>query len=113
MRGCAPVNGAWTDAQNWIDIVDHVWIGFVLIAVAGVPSWLTIRNHKSIKEVSDSVNNRPTALRDDLDEALQAIAALAHDVRALRLDLMAEGDRRRRDVADLEDRIGRHRKQES
>lgn len=103
----------WYDPQDWLDLLDHAWYGFVLIAVAAVPSWLSIRTNRSLKEVSDSVNNRPTALRDDLDRVIRAVEALAHDVRGIRSDLQVEEDRRRRDVAELETRIGRHRKQET
>lgn len=92
--------------DSWMD----VFVLLTLAAIAAVPSWAALRNHKSIKEVADSVNNRPTALRDDLDKAISAIEALAHDVRGIKADLMAEEDRRRRDVDYLENRIGRHRK---
>lgn len=103
----------WYDPQDFIDLIDHAWYGLVLIAVAAVPSWFAARNHKSLAEVKDQVKNKhSTNLRDDVDRAIAAIDALAHDVRGLRQDLMAEEDRRRRDVADLENRIGRHRKQE-
>lgn len=92
--------------DSWMD----VFVLLTLAVIAAVPSWAALRNHKSIKEVADSVNNRPTALRDDLDKAISAIEALAHDVRGIKADLMAEEDRRRRDVDYLENRIGRHRK---
>lgn len=100
----------WANPDNLLDLVAYAWYGVVIIAIAAVPSWLSMR--KSIKEVSDSVNNRPTALRDDLDRVVTAVDALVHDVRGIRSDLALEEDRRRRDVADLENRIGRHRKQE-
>lgn len=107
------MNPNWYDPQNWLDFVDHVWIGLIMLAVAAVPSWFAARNHKSLNEVKDQVKNgHTTPLRVDLDKALAAIEDLAHDVRGLRSDLMAEEDRRRRDVAELETRIGRHRKQE-
>ena len=106
------MNIDWYDPQGWLDLLDHAWYGLVLIAVAAIPSWLSIRTNRSLREVSDSVNNRPTALRDDLDRVIKAVEALAHDVRGIRTDLQLEEDRRRRDVAELENRIGRHRKQE-
>lgn len=102
----------WANPDNVLDLVAYGWYGLVLIAVAAVPSFFAARNKRDIKSVYDSINNRPTSIRDDLDKALTAIEALAHDVRAIRVDLMTEEDRRRRDVADLENRIGRHRKQE-
>lgn len=108
------MNPNWTDVQDWLDLLDHAWYGIVLIAVAAVPSWLSYRNHKSIKEVSDSVNNRPTALRDDLDRAIAAIESLAHDVQSMRRDLMAEEDHRRIQINDLREeldhRTGKHRR---
>lgn len=107
------MNPNWTDAQNWLDILDHVWIGLVLLAAAAVPSILSMRNHKTLSSVHNEVkNSHASNLRDDLDRAIRGIEALAHDVRGLRTDLMTEEERRRRDVADLEQRIGRHRKQE-
>ena len=102
----------WANPDNVLDLVAYGWYGLVLIAVAAVPSFFAARNKRDIKSVYDSINNRPTSIRDDLDKALTAIEALAHDVRAIRVDLMTEEDRRRRDVADLENRIGRHRRQE-
>lgn len=109
------MNGSWTDVDNLLDLLDHVWIGVVMVAVAGIPSYFAARNHKGIKDIKNQVQNghTETNLRDDIDRALDAIASLVHDVRGIRADLMAEEDRRRRDVANLEDRIGRHRKQES
>lgn len=96
--------------DSWMDV-------FVLLAlamIAAVPSWAALRNHKSIKEVADSVNNRPTSLRDDVDRAITSIEALAHDVRGLRQDLTDERTVRRSAVADLytelDNRTGRHRR---
>ena len=28
------MNGAWTDVENFLDILDHVWIGIVMIVVS-------------------------------------------------------------------------------
>ena len=111
------MNPNWTDAQDWIDIVDHIIIGLVIVLAAGVPAWISAKTHKSLKTetkvIRDQlVNGHSTALREDVDRAIAAIETLSHDVRGLRADLMTEEERRRRDVADLEQRIGRHRRQE-
>lgn len=118
MWGPTEVN--WYDAQNWLDILDHVWYGLVLISVAAVPAYFARKNHQAIETVNRKAdtlvgnvqNGHTEPLRADLDRALVAIEALAHDVRGIRSDLALEEDRRRRDVADLENRIGRHRRQE-
>ena len=113
----------WYDVQDWLDLIDHLWYGIVLIAVAAVPAYFAARNHKAIQTVNQKAdtlvgnvqNGHTVPLRADLDRVIAAVDDLTHDVRGLRQDLMAEEDRRRqvaRDVADLENRIGRHRKQE-
>lgn len=104
----------WANPENWLDLLAYGWYGVVLLGIAAVPSWLSIRTNKSIKEVSESVNNRPTALRDDLDRAIQAIEQLGHDMRRMRADLRAEEERRRSQIEQLYDeldhRIGKHRR---
>ena len=102
------MNGDWGGIDGFLDLLDHIWIGLVLIVAAAIPSWLAARNHKSIKEVSDSVNNRPTGLRDDLDKAIAAIEAMARDVHGLRTDLFMEEDRRRQQINELRSDMERH-----
>jgi hypothetical protein len=101
------VNPNWTDASNLLDILDHIWIGLVVISAAAIPSWLAARNHRSIRDIKDQVvNSHPeTNLRDDLDRAINAIEQLSHDVRTLRGDLMLEEDRRRVQIGDLRDEL--------
>lgn len=112
------MNFNWTDAQNGLDIIDHIWIGLVLILVTGIPSWFAARNHKGIQEVKDQVKNghTQTNLRDDLDRVIAAVDDICVDMRGLRQDLALEEDRRRSAVADLyveiDHRTGRHRRQE-
>lgn len=109
------MNPNWSDASNWLDIVDHVWIGVVVIAAAGVPSWFAARNHRSLTEVKEQVKNQhATNLRDDIDRAIHAIETIGRDVRVLRSDLLAEQDSRRAQISDLRDelehRTGKHRR---
>jgi len=109
------MNGAWTDVENILDLLDHIWIGLVLIAVAAVPSIFAHRNGKKLDAVKNQVQNQhETNLRDDIDRAIAAVEMLAHDVRGLRSDLMAEEDRRRQQVQDLytelDHRTGKHRR---
>ena len=110
----------WYDAQNWLDLVDHAWYGLVLIAVAAVPAHFARKNHEAIQTVNrktDTIvgnvqNGHTEPLRADLDRAIQAVDDLAHDVRGIRTDLAMEEDRRLRDVAELENRIGRHHRED-
>lgn len=100
----------WLEVDNWLDLLANAWIGIVLIAVAVVPSWLSIRNHRSIKEVSDSVNNRPTALRTDVDEIRDTLQAIRDDIISLRGDLLAERMARASQVDDLRNDVDRMRR---
>ena len=103
----------WQEVNSLLDLLANVWIGLVLIAVAAIPSWLTHRSHKTIRDIKDQVvNSHPaTNLRDDLDRAIAAIEHMAEeiraDVRALKKDLMAEEDHRRLQIADLREEIER------
>lgn len=96
------MNPNWTDAETWIDIVDHIWIGFVLLAAAAVPSVMAARNHKGISEVKAQVlNAHKTNLRDDVDRVIAVVEQLSHDMRGLRTDLATEEDRRRQQIDEL------------
>ena len=75
-------------------------------AMVAIPSWFAHRNHKDLKRVVyQTENNHHTNLRDDIDRAIRAVEQLGHDVRGIRTDLAAEEDRRRTQVAELEDRL--------
>jgi hypothetical protein len=101
----------WLEVNDWMDLVANAYIGLVLVAIAAIPSWLTHRSHKTIRDIKDQVvNSHPsTNLRDDLDRAIAAIEHMAEeiraDVRALKKDLMAEEDHRRLQINDLRDEL--------
>jgi hypothetical protein len=83
-------------------------VATILLATAmvTVPSWFAARNHKGIEAVKAQVQNAHTTnLRDDVDRAINAVEQLSHDFRGLRQDLAAEEDRRRNQVAELEQRL--------
>ena len=99
----------WANPENWLDLIAYGWYGIVLIAIAAVPSWLAARNHKTLQDVkSNVINGHATPMRADLDKALTAIEALAHDVRGIRQDLASEEDRRRVQINELRDDVERH-----
>lgn len=111
------MNPNWTDAENWIDILDHIWIGLVVIVAAVVPSVFAARNHRGIRDIKDQVVNGhkdAPPMRADLDRAIQAIDDLGTEVRGLRADLLAESAHRRAQIHDLQDEIehrtGKHRR---
>jgi uncharacterized protein (UPF0264 family) len=94
--------------DSWLDILDHVWVGLVLLGVAAIPSLFAARNHKGIQEVKNQVKNAHTTnLRDDIDRAINAVETLGHDVRGIRTDLAAEEDRRRHQIRELRDDVER------
>lgn len=110
------MNPSWSDAQNWLDILDHIWIGLVVILAATIPSVMAARNHRSLRDIKDQVvNSHPeTNLRDDLDRAIAAINDLGNEVRGLRSEMLAERANRRAEISDLQDEIahrtGKHRR---
>lgn len=95
------MNG-WFNPDDWMDVVDHVLLILGAVSMTAIPSWFAVRNHKSIARVeSQVVNGHKTPMRADLDKAILAIEALAHDVNGLRRDLADEEDRRRSHVREL------------
>jgi hypothetical protein len=96
------VNSVGFNPDSWMDVAVIV----VVALIAAIPSWLAHRNHKVTKDIQEQVKNRhATNLRDDIDRAISAVEALAHDVRALKSDLLAESDHRRLQISDLRDEL--------
>lgn len=103
----------WPNPENWIDILDHVLVALFMLAIAVVPSWISIRGNKGIKDIKNQVvNGHTSALRDDLDKALAAInglsddllkfrQAITDDVSHLRRELSDEETRRRNNISDI------------
>ena len=101
----------WLEVNDWLDLVANAWIGLVVISAAAVPSFLAARNHKSIAAIRDNVQNgHSTPMRQDLDKALAAIEALAHDINGLRQDLAVEETRRRSQISDIAGDLDRMRR---
>ena len=106
---------AWTDVQNWLDLLDHIWIGLVLIAVAAVPSFMSARNHAGIKKIQDQVvNGHEEPLRNDLDKVIKALSdqsekvdSISHGLTSLREELIQEEIRRRSGITELRDDFDR------
>lgn len=106
---------AWTDVQNWLDLLDHIWIGLVLIAVAAVPALMSARNHTGIKKIQDQVvNGHKEPLRNDLDKVIKAISDqsdkvdfISHSLTSLREELLQEEIRRRAGISELRDDFDR------
>lgn len=109
------MNTTWTDAQNWIDIIDHIWIGLVLIAVAGIPSYFAAQNGKGIKKISDQVvNGHPDPMRSDLDKVITKLSEtsdkvdqISRDITELRIELSHEEGRREISDRELRDDFDR------
>lgn len=115
------MDGNWGEVNDILDFIDHIWIGFIFIACAVIPSWFAARNHRGIKAIRDNVQNgHEVPLREDLDRTISAIdnltnnvQALTDDVAGLRQDLLTERDSRKAQVDDLRsdvDRIAHRRR---
>jgi hypothetical protein len=103
------VNG-WYNPDNLLDVLDHLILALTGIGVVAIPSFLSARNHKSLRDIKDQVvNGHASPMRADLDKALAAIEALSRDIHDLRHDLLAERDSRRAQVDDLRSDVDRMR----
>lgn len=105
----------FTDAQNWLDIIDHIIVGIILILVAAVPAWIAAKNHKGIKKIQDQVvNGHPDPLRSDLDKVMLKLSEtsdkvddISRDITSLRVELSQEEGRREVSDRDLRDDFDR------
>ncbi len=101
------MNG-WFNPDNWLDLVSQILLILGAIGIAVVPSVIAARSHRSIQRVENSVSNGHTVpMRADLDRAIAAIEALAHDVRNLRHDISEEQQLRREVIAELREDVNR------
>jgi hypothetical protein len=104
------MNG-WFNPDNALDLISQLLLIIGGLAIAVTPSVIAARSHKSIARVENSVSNgHSVPLRQDLDKAILAIEALAHDVHGLRKDLAMEEDRRRVQIQDLATDVDRMRR---
>lgn len=111
------MNG-WYNAENWLDLLDHLLLVCGGIAVIAIPSWFAARNHKELKttqqtvaQVRDQVVNGHSdapPLRADIDRVIAVLDRLGNDITAIRRDLADEESRRRDHIAELREEI--HRK---
>jgi len=105
----------WTDVENLLDLIDHIWIGLVLIAVAAIPAFFSARNHSGIKKIQDQVvNGHKEPLRNDLDKVIKALSDtsekvdnIAMGLNGLREELFLEEGRRRSNIKELREDIDR------
>lgn len=95
------------NADSWMDVITIL----TAVAMMSVPSWFAMKAHKTSAAVlSETRNGHTVPMRADLDRALAAIEALAHDVKNLRADVALEEDRRRSQIQDLATDVDRMRR---
>ena len=86
----------------------------VVTAMIAVPSWLTLRNHKTIQKMDRSISNgHVNPLRMDLDEVrdtLQQIRADLHAVKSELGDIRHELREERKDRLELDHRFEDYRR---
>lgn len=116
---------SWTDASDWLDLLDHGLIGLVLICVAVIPALINARsvrrNHATIAAVdakADAIVGQVVnghagkpALRVDIDVIRDEIVGIRDEMRgayaALRADLAEERVARRAGDEVIRDEISR------
>ena len=91
--------------DDWMDVVDHVLIGVFMLLIAAIPTWLTVRGNKGIKDIKDQVVNghkNSPPLRADIDKAIYAIESVRSDLAHFRDSITAEVANLRRHLTDEE-----------
>lgn len=99
----------WFNPDSWMDVLDHVLLIFGAVLTVAVPTLITVRSNKNIKEVKEQVTNGHTSpMRQDLDRVLQRLEDMSHfilevqrGVSGLRSDLIDEEARRRENIREL------------
>lgn len=93
---------SFINVDSWIDIVDHIIVGLILIAVAAIPAIISARNHKGIRTITDQVvNGHDKPLRFDLDKLISAVDNISKSLAHLRQELFDEEHRRREGIREL------------
>jgi len=102
--------------DSWMDVLDHIWIGLVLISIAAVPSWFAYRNHGKIQKVSDQVtgvaaqvvNGHSTPMRADVDDIRTVVDEIRVDIHLIKSDvsdIRSDLRQEHKDRIDLDDRF--------
>lgn len=110
------MNG-WFNPETWLDIVSQVLLVLGAVSIAVVPSWLSARNHQTLKDVKNQVvNGHKSPLRADLDIVLERLDRMSYsisdidsNVKVLRAELIDEEVRRRENVRELHSDLERSR----
>lgn len=105
----------FANIDGWMDIIDHIWVGFVLITVAAVPSIISAKNHRGIKRIQDQVvNGHKDPLRSDVDKLMKTLSetsdkvdSISHGLTSMREELIQEESRRRASISELRDDFDR------
>lgn len=98
-----------------MDVLDHLLLVVGAVLTVAVPTWISARNNKEIKDVKEQVTNgHKSPMRLDLDRVLERLEELSHfvmdiqrGVTGLRSDIVDEEARRRENVRELRDEIDR------
>lgn len=105
----------WFNPDSWMDVVDHILLIIGVAITIALPTWITAKAGKNIKEVKEQVTNGHTSpMRLDLDRVLQRLEELSHfvheiqrGVSGLRSEIVDEGVSRRESVRQLREDLDR------
>jgi hypothetical protein len=115
------VNPNWTDVDNFWDLIDHIWIGLVVIAAAAIPSVIAARNHGKIEKVSKQVtgvaaqvvNGHTTPMRKDMDDIKSVLDDMRGDVYGMKADvsgMKSDVSGMKSDVSDIRSELRQERR---
>lgn len=115
----------WSDANDWIDLIDHAWIGLAWIATVTIPALIALKGtRKGLKKITDQVvngNDDAPPLRADVDKVIarqsdiikhqnelsEKVDLLIVGVADLREGLLDEEARRRSSVREMREDFDR------
>lgn len=103
--------GDWPNPDGWLDILDHVVVAAFMLLVAVVPTYMTIRGNRGIRDIKNQVVNGhkdAPPLRADLDRALKAISVLGEELSSFRSQITRDVAHIRSELADEEERRRSH-----
>ena len=110
------MNG-WFNPDSWMDVLDHLLLVMGVLLTVTVPTIISARSNKNIREVKEQVTNGHTSpMRLDLDRVLNRLEEMSvfilevqRGVSGLRAELLDEEGLRRESVREVRSNMERNR----
>lgn len=96
--------------DSWMDVITII----VAALIFAVPSWLSLRNHRTISKMDRSISNgHNNPLREDVDEIRETLKHIREDLHAVKSelgDIRHELREERKDRLELDNRFENFRR---